>query len=67
MSNHLDYQKCLQYVHSRNQVGKGVAYPAVFSIFLNWDSLHVRLNSHCKAWSYNKKKHKKIKAYMKFL
>ena len=25
---------------------------------LNWDSLHVRLNSHCEAWSYKKKKHK---------
>ena len=27
--------------------------------FLNWDSLHARLNSHYKAWSYKKKKHKK--------
>ena len=36
-------------------------------IFFNWDSLHVRLNSHCKAWSYKKKKHKKIKAYRKSL
>ena len=31
--------------------------------FFNWDSLHARLNSHYKAWSYKKKKHKKIKAY----
>ena len=29
----------------------------------NWDSLHTRLNSHYEAWSYKKKKHKKIKAY----
>ena len=27
--------------------------------FFNWDSLHARLNSHYKAWSYKKKKHKK--------
>ena len=31
----------------------------------NWGSLHARLNSHYKAWSYKKKKHKKIKAYRK--
>ena len=36
-------------------------------IFLNWYSLHARRNSHCKAWSYNKKKHKTIKAYRKSL
>ena len=29
-------------------------------LFFNWDSLHARLNSHFKAWSYKKKKHKKI-------
>ena len=34
-------------------------------IFFNWDSLHTRLNSHYEAWSYKKKKHKKIKAYWK--
>ena len=34
-------------------------------IFLNWDFLHARLNSHCKAQSYTKKKYKKIKAYRK--
>ena len=31
----------------------------------NWYSLHSRLNSHYKAWSYKKKNHKKIKAYTK--
>ena len=31
----------------------------------NWDSLHARLNSHHEAWSYKKKKNKKIKAYKK--
>ena len=35
--------------------------------FFDWDSLHARLNSHYKAWSYKKKKHKKIKAYRKSL
>ena len=33
----------------------------------NWDSLHARLSSHCKASSCKKKKHKKIKAYRKSL
>ena len=36
-------------------------------LFFKWDSLHTRLNSHYKAWSYKKKKHKKIKAYRKSL
>ena len=36
------------------------------SFFLkNWHSLHVRLNTHYEAWSYKKKKHKKVKAYRK--
>ena len=34
-------------------------------LFFNWDSLYARLNSHYKAWSYKKKKHKKIKGYRK--
>ena len=29
--------------------------------FFNWDSLHTRLNSHYKAWSYKQKKDKKRK------
>ena len=33
--------------------------------FFNWYSLHARLNSHYEAWSYKKKKHKKVKAYGK--
>ena len=36
-----------------------------FSFFFNWYSLHARLNSHYEAWSYKKKKHKKVKAYRK--
>ena len=38
----------------------------LFFVF-NQGSLHARLNSHYKAWSYKKKKHKKIKAYKKSL
>ena len=34
-------------------------------VFLNWDSLHARLNSYYEAWSYKKKKHKKIRAHRK--
>ena len=36
-----------------------------FFFFFNSDSLHARLNSHYEAWSYKKKKHKKITAYRK--
>ena len=36
-----------------------------FFIFFNWDSLHARLNSHYKTWSYKKKNHKKIRAHRK--
>ena len=36
-------------------------------VYINWDSLHPKLNRHYKAWSYKKKKHKKINAYMKSL
>ena len=36
--------------------------------FFNWDTCYARLRSHYKAWSYKKKKHKKvIKAYTKFV
>ena len=34
-------------------------------VFFNWDSLHARLNSHYKTWSYKKKKHKNVKVYRK--
>ena len=33
--------------------------------FVNWDSLHARLNSHYEPWSYKKKNHKKMKVYRK--
>ena len=38
---------------------------SVLYLFFNWYSLHARLNSYYKAWSYKKKKHKKVKAYRK--
>ena len=34
-------------------------------LFFNWNSIHARLNSHYEAWSYKKKKHKKITVYRK--
>ena len=34
-----------------------------FFFFINWYSLHARLNSHYEAWSYKKRKHKNVKAY----
>ena len=33
---------------------------SLFSLFLNWDSLHARLASHCRARSYRKKEEKKM-------
>ena len=36
-----------------------------YHLNFNWDSLHAWLNSHCEAWRYKKKKHKKIKANWK--
>ena len=33
--------------------------------FLNWDSLHARLNSHYEAWSYKKRSTKRITGYSK--
>ena len=46
-----------------NKIGCNNAINVFF--FFNWDSLHTRLNNNYKAWSYKKKKHKKIKAYRK--
>ena len=41
--------------------------PIFFFFFFDWNSLHAKLNIYYKAWSYKKRKHKKIKAYMKSL
>ena len=54
---------------SRGIVWKGLRVsnppPPTIPFFVNWNSLHARLNSHYKAWSYKKKKYKKIKANLK--
>ena len=42
---------------------RGVLLITIF--YFNRDSLYTRLDSHYEAWSYKKKKHKKIKAYRK--
>ena len=39
----------------------------LFVFVFNWYSLHAKLNSNYKAWSYKKKKKKQIKAYRKSL
>ena len=45
-----------------------IRYRFLFMLFFfGLDSLHARLNSHYKAWSYKKNKHQKIKAYIKSL
>ena len=43
----------------------GGLFLELIDFFLKWYSLHARLNSHYEAWSYKKKKHKKVKAYRK--
>ena len=40
---------------------------SILLIFVFLIGIRSRLNNHYKAWSYMKKKHKKIKAYMKSL
>ena len=42
----------------------GVMYVGFF-FFFNWDSLHARLNSNYKAWSYKKRSTEKITGYRK--
>ena len=48
------------YLHAQNQ-----RYRLIPFFYFYWDPLHARLNSHYKAWSYKKKKLKKIKVYRK--
>ena len=54
------------YFKKLHKVPYETAYKRRHFVF-NWDSLHARLSSHCKARSYKEKKHKKIKAYRKHL
>ena len=50
-------------IKSATSVMSYFLWGAVWYILFNWDSLHAKLDSHYKAWSYKKKKCKKIKAY----
>ena len=63
VSSNLAQLKLPQHLQAKNVYLK--LYLEFF--FFNWDSLYARPNSHYKAWSYKKKKHKKIKAYQKSL
>ena len=52
---------------ARNPAGDGLQHTSRSSCwvlsrfaFFNWNSFHARLNIHCEAWSYKKKKHKKV-------
>ena len=40
-----------------------LCYLHFYNFSFNWDSLHARLHSHYKAWSYKKKKHKNIRVH----
>ena len=51
------------FIRTNTEISREETYAK--EIFFNWDSLHARLNSHHEAWSNKKKKHKKIKAYIK--
>ena len=53
----------LKHLNNTNRNCKELSNTDFF--FFNRDSLHARLNSHYKAWSYKKKSAKKIKAYKK--
>ena len=53
----------LQEIYTHNKLPHICIY--MYICFLNWDSLHVRLNSHCEAWSYKKRSTIKITGYRK--
>ena len=56
------------WICAKLQLWKGPEYstiPCHIFFYFHRDSLHARLNSHYDAWSYKKKKHKKIRANRK--
>ena len=57
----------LQHVFPEMYSSSILSHKCPRTFFINSDSLYARLNSHYQAWSYMKKKHKKIKAYRKSL
>ena len=62
----LDYKSTFNFkIYGKDNLAMKFGQLIEYNIFFNLDSLHERLNSHCKAWSYKKKKHKKITAYRK--
>ena len=54
--------KTFSNVIGKNLDQKHISRASLLIFFFNYDSLHARLNSHYNAWSYKKKKHKKITA-----
>ena len=60
---------CVEHIPGSDDEGLHVTKEKLRNVFFNrnWDSLHARLNSHNKAWSYKKKKHKKIKVRRELL
>ena len=61
------YQETLPSAGKNSGVVLVPCRPRKCVFFKKWDSLHARLNSHYKARSYKKKKHRNIKAYRKWL
>ena len=58
---------CCLYVKNLWQRIVSGFFVCLFVFVFNWYSLHAKLNSNYKAWSYKKKKKKQIKAYRKSL
>ena len=67
--SHINYVSVIwaQWFSAVNSVYPSKKVLRTISFLFNWNSLHARLSSHYKAWSYKNKKHKKIKADKKFL
>ena len=42
------------------KIHPGTGLISTISLFLNWDSLHARLNSHCEVWGTRKKSTKRL-------
>ena len=59
---------CFHSIMERLIVSKVLnVYVMWFGLCFNWDSLHAKVSSHNKAWSYKKNKHKKIKSYRNYV
>ena len=60
-------RQLLLHTNLSNKIMCKLAYKNPGFFKKKWNSLHARLNNHYKTQSYEKKKHKKIKAYRKFV